>query len=366
MPLTSAVIDKHSADALLALAARERLVWSTRGTDGVLERVFGATYDTKVQEQLLEQLVLTPKVSLCGYPDFLWDALDGPLKQEGHLANLDVPDHSVVELKALPLDVMCGLIGKEIPEPDFRELLARVGAALSEESDFERSAGKSAPNILQADLRNALNTIGLEIPERYSAGEIADQRARNLIYSEFAPIAGAIQEYSTLASIADRFGLLVKTPILRTTTPTSLMNPKFEARANDSEVVLFRIVAQQLGRTTSRPSLAGSLSLASEPETARLREMLALWYSHLASGNAGELRRIQLEISSASEALKRLSGVRTIGLITTLIAVPALAAEHILHLGPALSMTIASLGVLALRSEERTRQTYLWASYGGT
>ncbi len=366
MALTSAIIDKQSADALIALAAKEKLVWTKRDTDGVFDRICQTEYSSRVQEQLLEQLVLTPKISLCGYSDYLWDALDGPLKQEGHLANLDSPDELDITLKALPLDIMSGLVGRIITEPELGDILTRVNQALKEEQEFERSTGRSAPNITQADIFSFLNRTGLGIPLEYTNQELQEQRHRNAIYSEFAPIVNAMQEYARLASVAKKFKLMVKTPILHGQASTSFLNPRFESQANDAELVLFRIVAQQLGRTTFRPSLAGSLTLSSESATASLREMLSFWHSQLASGDSSELRRIQREISNASAALSRLSGVRTLGTITTLLAVPISVAEFILQLPPVLGISVSSIGILACKSEEKTLNTYHWASYGGT
>jgi hypothetical protein len=366
MTFTSAVIDKRSADALISLAAKERLVWAKRPTDGVFERICQADYSPRIQEQLLEQLVLTPKLSLCGYSDYLWDALEGPLKEEGHLANLAPLGSVELTPKVLPLDTVSGLVGRNISKQEMEDLLTRVNMALSEESEYERRTGKTAPNLYEIDIRSMFNKAGLMIPSEYTEQEIAEQRRRNVVYSDFSPIAAAIQEYVMLASVAEKYELLVKTPILQGRASTSFLNPKYEPNAADAELVLFRIVAQELGRTTFRPSLAGSLVLASEPATASLRDMLSIWYSRLASGDTEELRRIQSEINTASAALKKLSGVRTLGTITTLLAVPISIAELILQLPPVLGISVSSVGVFANRREASTLAAYRWATYGGT
>lgn len=365
MTLTSAIVDSHSADALIALAAKERLIWTKRETDGVFERICATQYNPKVQEQLLEQLVLTPKISFCGYSDYLWDALDGPLKQEGYLANLDSPSESSIHLKTMPLDVVAGLVGRIITEAELIGIHGRVQHALGEEREYEERNKKPVPNLLQEDILRVMTRNRLTNPSEYTDEDIEAQRHRSAVYKEFSPIASAIQEYARLTSVAERFGLMVKTPMLQGQSSTSFLNPKFEAGTDDSELVLFRIVAQQLGRTTFRPSLKGSLALASESATKSLREMLSIWYARLATGDSGELQRIQKEINRATKELKRRSEVQNLGVITTLLAVPISAAEYILQLPPVLGISVSSLGLMACRNDEKILNSYRWASYGG-
>jgi len=76
--------------------------------------------------------------------------------------------------------------------------------------------------------------------------------------------------------LANKFGLLVRTPILNSSAPGPSLTPIFDPSKVDAEVAIFRIVAQQLGRTTYRLTLVGSLKLAEHSATQALREMLPL------------------------------------------------------------------------------------------
>ena len=368
MPLTSAIINKRSSDALLALAFKERLVWTTEETDGVFERICQETYDQGMQTQLLEQLVLTPKLSLCDFDPNVWAALAGPFKEQ-HLANLDAPAEDEAPLQPLPVEMISGLTGNEITEDAMRDLVTRVRVCQAEEREFERAFGKKAPNLMQEQMAQIIGRVmtrGGEVPSNYSEAELEAQRRRNDVYRQFSPIISAMQEYARLAKLADNFGLLVRTPILNSSVSGPALTPDFNPGRVDAEVAIFRIVAHQLGRTTYRPSLAGSLELANESATQSLREMLPFWYTRLAEGDEQELRRLQKEINLASAALKGLSGVRTLGKITTWLALPVSAVEILLNLPPVLCTTVSLAGFLGWRKDDQVSRKYRWASYGGT
>lgn len=367
MALTSAVIDRRSSEALLALAFKERLVWTTEQTDGVFERMCQGTYDPLMQAQLLEQLVLTPKLSMCDFDSNVWRALDGPFKQ--HLANLDAPDADDAPMQPLPIEMISGLAGKEITEEAMHNLVTRVRMCVAEERHYEVASGKKAPDINQEQIKEIMGKFfarGGPFQRDYTAAELEAQRRRNAVYNEFSPFISAMHEYARLAKVADKFGLLVRTPILNSSVPGPSLTPFFDPSKVDAEVAIFRIVAHELGRTTYRPSLVGSLKLAKQSATQALREMLPLWYARLAEGDESELRRLQAEISQASKALENLSGVRTLGKITTWLALPVAAVEMLTAVLPVLSTTVSLAGFLGWRKDDQISKKYHWASYGGT
>ena len=207
---------------------------------------------------------------------------------------------------------------------------------------------------------------GHKLQSNYTPDELDSQRRRNEIYGQYSPFFEAMREYAGLAKVARRFGLLVRTPIYAASVPGPTLTPSFDASAIDAEVAIFRIVAYQLGRTTFRPSLKGSLELANESATASLREMMPYWYTRLAEGDEAELRRLQNEINEASTALNSLSGVRTLGKITTWLALPISAIEMLANLPPILSTSVSLAGFLSWRKDDLVSRKYHWASYGGT
>lgn len=366
MPLTSAIIDRRSSEALLALAHKEGLLWTVRETDRVFEGICEKQYEPGLQEQLLEQLVLTPKLSLCNLPDFLWEALDGPFK-ERHLANLEAPEGDDLPVQPLPVEMISGLLGRTVTEGEMFDIVSRVRESLAEQQHFELSSGKPAPDLTRENMTRIIErAMRVKPSSDYTESELGGQRQRNLVYGEFSPILSAMQEYARLAKVAGRFGLLVRTPIPDSFVPSPTLATRFDPHASDAEVAIFRIVAYQLGRTTFRPSLKGSLELANESATASLREMLPSWYARLSGGDERELCLIQGEIGKASAALKSLSGVRTLGNLTTWLAIPISAIETISALPPIVGVSVSLVGYLSSRKEQLVSAKYHWASYGGS
>lgn len=363
---SSALIDRNTSEALLAQAAKEKLVWTTRETDGVFEKIVQADYNPLVVHQLRERLVLNPKLVLYGFPDFLWEALDGPLKDGGHIANIEKQEEDTLRLKEIPLDVLSGMLGRVVTEKELRATISNIQAAYTEQGQYEVTSGKPVPDVFQEDLSRVLRKARIsECPSSYTKEEIEVQRARNAIFRTFNPFAKALEEYSHLASVAMRCKVLLGTPLLATETAAVLLNPTFQPQAHDSDVALFRIVCNELGRTTFRPTLKGTLELSREPTTKALRDMMQLWISGITVGNDSELARIRVEISLATTALQNLKGVQTAGRITTWIAIPIALVELVLALPPLMGVTASSIGVFALGKEQRLREQYLWASYGG-
>jgi len=75
---------------------------------------------------------------------------------------------------------------------------------------------------------------------------------------------------------------------------------------------------------------------------------------------------LQAEISQASTALENLSGVRTLGKITTWLALPVAAVELLFELLPIVGTTVSLAGFLGWRKDDQVSKNYHWASDGGT
>jgi len=365
--ISSAIIDRHTTEALLAYASKEKLIWSTRETDGVYEKIVSADYHPLISHQLRERLVVSPKLVFHDFPDFLWDALDGPLKDNGHIANVQPPTSTEVRPKTIPLDVISGMLGEIVTENHLNTVLSGVAKALEEEQHFEKSSGRKPPDILSEDITGCFRKAGIvDLPSEYSQEEIHAQRERNRVYSALSPYLKAAEEYSKLANAASTYGIMLGTPLLAANTAANLLNPYFCPDTNDSEVALFRVVCSELGKTTLRSTITETLKLSKEPATKALREMLPQWHSQLTSGNEQELIKLKHDIAQANHALSSLSEVQTAGRITTWLAIPIAFIELVLKLPPIIGVTASTIGVFAVGKEQRIRERYLWATYGGS
>jgi hypothetical protein len=368
MALLSAIIDRHSRETFMAMAHSEGLLNTSKMTDGVFERICTRPVDNRIRQQLLEQLVLTPTLAFNRCSDYLWEALNGKLKAEGNIINIDDPkDEPLPEVQTLSMDIIAGLVsaaGHDIPISEFRPRAKAVEAAFEEEMEYVRQSGNEAPSLFEKWINDSLNESDCNIPGKYTEEEYETQRKRNEKYEEFAPIAEAINEYISVAQLAAKHDMLIKTPQFSEAGQTQIINPNFVADSASDELVLFRIAATKLGKTTFRPTIIGSLELARDPATVALREQLQLWRTELPSGDSAQLKAIQKEINKANAAMSRLSGAETVGTITTWLSVPVAAVEFLMSLPPVLGISIGVVGKVSSASAMAITRKYKWAMFG--
>ena len=354
----------------MAMAAEEKLLYAKAQTDGVFEHICKRPIDYRIKQQLLEQVVLTPTIALTRCRDFLWDALAGELKEEGHVVNLNDPlTEPPAQVEALSLDIIAGLVraaGHDIPVSEYGPRADAAQRALQEAEEYTKQTGKEPPSLFSKQIIDALNKANLQIPHEYSEEEYEAQRKRNEKYSAFAPLGKAVDEYISVAQLASKHHMLVKTPHFAECGQKQLMNPKFIGGPSSNELVLFRIVATELGKTTFRPTIKGCLELARDPATVALRNQLSAWQTELAAGGESTLRSIQSEIKKANTALSKLSGVQTIGTLTTWLSVPVTSVELMLSLPPVLGISVGVVGKVSSGASLAISRKYKWAMYGNS
>jgi hypothetical protein len=367
----SAIIDRCSRDLLFSMAANEGLIEVKK--KGETDDVFGlmphSEYALRMRSQILEQAVLTPKFALVDYPESLWDLMTGRLKEEGHIVNLERPEMPENQFRTISSDIVAGLVrasGNDIPIHEYQQRAVEAKKALEGEEEFTRRTGKSPPDLFQKNIIDFVNRAKLEVPYEYSDEEYAEQEQRQEKYLRFEPIARAMNEYVELCTLAEKHRYLVKTPILNEGGDNILDNPNYHSLGAIDEAVLFRIVGRELGKTTYRPTLKGSLDLAREPATAALRSQLSSWCSNLASGNVEELKKIRQEIKKATKALQRLPAIIMAGTITTWLSIPASLVETMFGLPPVLGLSVSAVGVVASAVAKARNDKYRWAMFGNT
>jgi len=173
-----------------------------------------------------------------------------------------------------------------------------------------------------------------------------------------------MDEYARIATLAARFKLMVKTPMIDEPS-ASIVNPRSNPSATGTELILFRIVAPDLGRTTCGRSIAGALELARNPVSARFREMIGYWYASLSTGDEQEIGRVQHEIELATSAQSRLAGARLLGSLSSIVAVPVTQARLLLDLPPTLGLAVSAVGLVAAKNDDAANDTFKWMTYGG-
>lgn len=352
------VLDDSSLWALLRLGYREGLV---RMRSGVRLHQLIEDSDPELEQQVLEQVVLTP--NLFGFFDrgsLCEDLVDGDLVDSETLARTPTPK-ALDDVEALPFELVVGILraqGYRIPESEF---LPRLGAAMAYEDARNRRAeeGRRFPDLgdhLAAALGN--NVLTEE--------EWAFYREHQDAHSNAAPIVSAFlhaQEVMTAAAQHGAHGML---PYATTGVDVPLRNPGFAGSESPQELqrILFRVVSRDVGMLLPPPSLTSALKLAKSPEAEALREKSAEWIAQIESGELGGLDPIRKELKAALRSLEKTGKAKSVGTMITYVSVSISAAEMFLGSPGVIGFALGAVGLAAQAEVSMTERRYRWALFG--
>lgn len=349
------VLDDFSLWALLRLAHREGLV-RPKGRAQIRQL---EDSDPKLERQVLEQLVLTPKVlaffdrgSLCE------DILEGEFLDSDNLIQTQTPE-VCDSFEALPKNLITGIMqasGQVIPEAEF---VPRLTAAMAVEEERKRRIheGKRFPG-LSDHIFKALKQ------DKLTVEEWDFYHKHRQIMEKIYPIERAFhhaQEVMTAASEHSAYGMV---PYFDETAGISIRNPRFEDSASVNARVLFRVVAQDIGTLLPPTTLTGTLKLAGSPEAEALRYKSAEWIDRLESGELNNIGSIRDEIRVAMRSLEKTKRAKTTGAFVTLAAVPVAVAEMLIGSPGIAGLAFGAIGTVAEVSVRRTEKRYRWALLG--
>jgi hypothetical protein len=363
MNTKTAVVDKFTQESLMAMAAEEDLLLSTKETDGVYERIIGAQVNPVIKQQLLEQIVLTPQIAFNNCPQFLWESLDGPLIDKNNLANLD-DEYDNDNLEKVTYDILSGMLigaGHQISVAEIQRRYNAVQKALQEQEEYTKKTGKEPPSEIRRIILESCDVEDEYDPEEYKA-----QRLRNEVFSSFRPILHAFEEFQRVSHVASKYGYVLRIPIVPQGHTDSFLNPDSKSHMKSNDFVLFRIVADGLGKLTYRPTLRESIKLANDPATIALRECLSVWQKELLNTDVDAVIKIQSEIKKATKALSKLNTINNVGTITTWLSAPVSLFEFFLGLPPILGVSVGLAGKGTSAISTFTKTKYRWAMYANT
>lgn len=363
MSLQGVILDRYSQNAFMSLAASEDLLDSQKETDGVFERIVRTKTNDLVRTTLLEQIVLTPKITFANCQDFVWTSLSGPLIDDGVITNVST-DGKNDEIESLSLEVLAGMFLAAGHPMSIDEIQRRATAnqdALREEAEFTDRTGKVRPSQIDQITRRAFR-----VPDEYTNEECEAQRRRNETYGAFRPVVDAVEEFQRTSFLASKHNLVLRTPVLSPNTDQTFLKPGFSLPSESDPFVLFRVVANSLGKLTYRSTLGDSIKLANDPATVALRECLMAWKTELENTDVDAALKIQTEIKHATAALSKLQPVNIVGTITTWLSVPISAVEFMHGLPPILGVSVGLVGKGASAYGGVVSRKYRWAMFGNT
>lgn len=372
--LKEAVLDHGSTVALLRIAYDEGLIQEDpQKTDFFLEGLRRRSTPEWLRRQVLEQIVLTPRVKT--FAPLPREGIYGPLIDEGTLEMIEPPSEQSIQLDALPVDIISGMllgVGTSIPVSEFLPRLAAAEATLAEVEEHRLTHGKDLPTELQvftaAVIRSAAGK-GFDLnlpPDGYTQAELDLARRNREAYAAARPIVDCGIEFSNLVTAAGNGSTLVKTPFVEPTAQLVPGSPPNLRTGIPNEIGLFRVVATDLGKLTHRHTLRDTLKLSREAATTSLREHLPIWLDQLSQQDISGTELVQKEIKRAADELERISGLTTARRIMGYFAIPVDLLELILQLPPILGISLELISRGLEIKERSVTNRNRWLAFGNT
>ena len=362
------IFDRALFDAYLSLATQEGLLdEDAYKTDAYLARYKKNQPATHIKHQVLEQIILTPNIlTTQSFPSerFHGHILNGEL-----LTTISPPGEDLIKIGRFSGNIISDMLlsrGYSIPENEFEERLEKARQALNEADAYVNKTGEELPSLFSIRLREMLTRGGLAFDNEFSREEIETVERHQKAYDAAKPILDCMVEYIQLLTIAERENVLFRIP--SNATPSLPVEDKLvDVEKFESEsVALLRIVANKLGKLSTRDTLTESLELSGHPNTVALRKKIFEWKDYLSNGNIDKVEFVQKEVSEATSELSKLSLAKNIGRITTYLSVPVSMVELLLFMPPALGITTTLVGFGTQAIVDIQEKRYRWAMFGSS
>lgn len=360
------VLDRVLFDTYLSLATQEGLLdEDAYKTDAYLSRYKQHQPLIHLRQQLLEQIILTPEILTT--QKFPSERFHGHILDKGLLITISPPGEDLIKIGRFSRAIIGDMLlsrGHSIPENEFDERLENARQALDEADAYKNKTGEELPSLLSIRLRGMFTKGGLTYDNEYSREVVEEVERHQQAYDAAKPILDCMVEYIQLLTIAEKENVLFRIPSnITRSLPVEdklIKVDKFESE----DVALLRIVANKLGRLSTRDTLTESLELASHPNTRALREKLFEWKNYLSNGNVDKLDFVQKEVSEATSELSKLSAAKNIGRITTYLSVPISMVELMFLMPPILGITTTLIGFATQATIDIQEKRYKWAMFG--
>jgi hypothetical protein len=222
------------------VAAKDKLISENGETDGYFANLLPSEPPLWVQQQMLEQIALFPRIM----------ALDGPERDwlEGLLfAELDLTFGKAAATEELPAremsaDIIDGMLraeGIEIPMMDYKSRMANIKTALDGMDEFEREHGKKAPTYLEAMIRSTIDRAYAKSPEFQQV-----ERWHNMCEPGM-PLINVAQRFIDHALYSEKQGACFKTPVVEHGNLMATIPPK--GPEGERLTNLLRLTTRKLG-----------------------------------------------------------------------------------------------------------------------
>jgi hypothetical protein len=356
------VLDPSLTRALLWMAAKEKLISEKGETDGYFANLLRSEPPLWVQQQMLEQIALFPRIMALGGRERDW--LDGPLFEELDLTFGKAAKNDELPAREISADIIDGMLraeGIEIPMTDYKSRMANMKTALDERDEFEREHGEKAPTYLEAMIRSTVDRAYAESPEFQKV-----ERWHNMCEPGM-PLINVAQRFIDHALYSEKQGACFKTPVVEHGSLMATIPPK--GPESERLTHLFRLTTLELGTLPYRRTLHETLKLAKKTASRDLRVRLWDWLQEIESGKLDDAEKILRDIHLATAHLQAGQVSGKIGGFCTylgggLTGLGLGASGGLAAALTSLGVTVTIVGVIAQGKADLGPRSHRWASFG--
>ena len=309
------------------------------------------------RQQILEQIVLNPKLHNLGKIPFDW--LEGEFLDIDLIQCLEPLQKSHYEITDISPELLEGILRANGIEPDFAKFQAQClrGIDILDRIDkFKQIHSIDEFNKLSIFVRGMIDHEYRDSEEYKLAREL------NEIDLETGPVVRIIEEITRLAQYANENRFQLKVPVYKQSA--NLINLSKHSYDDNEAIRIFRITTEQLGVIPICPTLRETLKLAQDPSTVALRNQIDDWLISLEAGSADRSLAIQKKIRKANDSLLKSSKLKKAGYVSGIIALPVSAFGVFNPFLGAIGLSLSFIAVILERSAKKIETNVKWVGFG--
>ena len=361
----SVAIGSTGTQALLALAAKERLLWSSpEDTDKMFETVSRRSVPDPLRIQLLQQLVLSPHVvSTEPHPFFM----AGELFEDETVTFRREPSHATCDASALSsfsAEALLGLLDAAGTPLSLEELSERCAFLMREEREL--SPALEAFGISGGAFANPMSMLSLTVNRQAQAQELFTRwnKWHNLAVSVLRPFE-ELEETIGLAEAEKLDRLFIpRRHFLEEMTAELINKPDAGLLKEQPEFAVLQVVTTRLGTLPFRTTLRETLELSRTEAAQDLRVLLDKWVQELPAGPTQVLSRIEREAERAMVSLRAGKKLGAVSRFFTYVGVTSLVASSLGRIPPGFGMATTLVGAYYQAASDALSRRFRWASFG--
>lgn len=358
----SAILHDSFLLPFLKMALDENLIekFDDQESDGLYSKITRVN-NNLFKNSLLEQVVLTPEL-LFLENKYYENYIKGYLVDNGIIRFISRHQSDLTQLSPVSpvpfiLNIM-NLYEERYNAEDYERFKEKLINTVKEQQEYTETTKKVIPGNMELAIQDILSRGKISVSKEYNAEEISLFHKWQNNFNEIRHFTNATTSFIDLYTTSVKNKSLLKIPIF---SPPISNTTVVEA----NEYVVLRIVCNELGVFTHKPSLKDSLELSSELATIELRKYIDLWKDKLYDGDINSIIKIKKEIQRANYYIDKVVPLaqNTSRIVTYIGVSTSIADQFINHIAPAIGLTISIVGGVGQYASDLALANYRWAMF---